>query len=78
MPMNDRGLVTDATGEGMAGASDVSYQTQQELKQTTYNGSKACKGCGIYSLTPLEALYSDLCPHCTKLKAYKHVKGGMA
>ena len=36
MPMNDRGLVTDATGEGMAGATDVSFQTQQELKQTTY------------------------------------------
>jgi Pyruvate/2-oxoacid:ferredoxin oxidoreductase delta subunit len=69
MPMNDRGLVTDATGEGMYGATDVSFQTQQELKKTAYNGSKACKGCGIYS---------DLCPTCTKRKAHKHVKGGMA
>ena len=43
---NDPGLLTDSTGEGMAGAEDVRYSTQQALKQTMYNGSKECTKCG--------------------------------
>jgi hypothetical protein len=69
--------MTDATGDGMAGTHDVSYSTQQDLKQTAYNGSKSCKGCGLYSLTPVQALYSELCPRCTSAQALKQVKGGM-
>ena len=35
---NDVGLFTDATGEGMAGATDVSLET-------IYNGSRGEKQC---------------------------------
>ena len=75
---NDPGLVTDSTGDGMAGATDVQYSTQQELKETTYNGSRTCRGCGLYTMNPLQALYGELCPRCTRKKAATHVKGGMA
>jgi len=75
---NDSGLVTDSTGDGMAGATDVKYSTQQELKETTYNGSRTCKGCGLYAMSPLQALYGELCPSCTRKKAAKHVKGKMS
>jgi len=71
------GLMTDSTGDGMYGSEDVDYATQQSLKNTMYNGSKNCKNCG-YQLHPQDALYSELCPSCTKRKAVKHMKGRMA
>jgi len=78
MGRNDPGLMTDSTGEGMAGTQDVRYSTQQELKETTYNGSRTCKGCGLYTMNPLQALYGELCPHCKRKQARQHVEGGMA
>lgn len=74
---NDPGLLTDSTGEGMAGAEDVRYSTQQALKQTMYNGSKECTKCGTM-ITPVHALYNELCPNCTRRSAFNKVKGGMA
>lgn len=75
---NDPGLFTDSTGEGMAGAEDVSLATQQELKETVYNGSKACNGCGML-MNPVQSLQNqDLCPSCHRRKLAKLVKGRMA
>lgn len=69
---------TDSTGDGMAGAMDVSLETQQNLKKTNYNGSKTCSDCGI-SMNPIEALHSEgMCPTCTRRKHAKLVKGRMA
>lgn len=72
MAMRDPGLFTDSTGEGMAGATDVSLATQRTL----YNGSKSCKKCG-YTMDPYEALLTELCPTCTRRSASQRVKGGM-
>lgn len=77
MATNDPGLFTDSIGEGMAGATDVRYATQQELKKTLYNGSKSCKKCG-YTMEPYEALLSELCPSCSRRKATQLKKNGMA
>jgi hypothetical protein len=75
---NDPGLFTDSTGEGMAGAEDVSLATQQELKKTIYNGSKACNGCGTL-MNPVQSLQNqDLCPTCNRRKLNNLVKGKMA
>lgn len=75
----DPGLLTDSTGEGMAGMSDVSLETQQELKKTYYNGSKPCVECGL-TMNPVEALHSTggLCPQCKRRKSANLVKGRMA
>lgn len=74
----DPGLLTDSTGEGMAGSEDVSLETQQNLKETYYNGSKPCIECGL-SMNPVEALHSgDTCPNCKRRKQAKLVKGRMA
>jgi len=77
MAIKDPGFFTDSTGEGMTASTDVRYATQQAMKQTMYNGSGSCKSCG-YTMTPVEALYSELCPTCTRRKAHKQVKGRMA
>lgn len=75
---NDPGLFTDSTGEGMAGATDVSLQTQKDLNQTTYVGDKACKACGN-RIDPVQSLMNqELCPTCVRRKAYSLVKGRMA
>lgn len=67
----DPGLFTDSTGEGMAGATDVSLET-------IYNGSRACKACGM-SINPVESLKDqDVCPNCNRRKARNLVKGRMA
>lgn len=74
----DPGLFTDATGEGMAGAEDVRLSTQNELKNTVYNGSKACSSCGSM-MNPVQSLQNQThCPSCTRRKASKLVKGRMA
>jgi hypothetical protein len=75
--MKDPGLFTDATGEGMAGAIDISLETQHNLKETQYNGAKACKGCGK-SINPYLAMTNDHCTHCSRVKASKLVKNRMA
>ena len=78
MPSNDPGLFTDSTGEGMAGATDVSLQTQKDLNKTVYNGDKACKACGG-RIDPVQSLLNqELCPTCNRRKKYSLVKGRMA
>jgi hypothetical protein len=75
---NDPGLFTDSTGEGMAGAEDVKLSTQNELKRTVYNGSKACSSCGA-TMNPVQSLQNQTtCPACNRRKASKLVKGRMA
>lgn len=73
---NDPGLFTDSTGEGMAGAEDVSLATQRDLKTTMYNGSKPCIECGM-TLNPVQSLHTDTCSHCTRRKQAKLLKGRM-
>lgn len=78
MPNNDPGLFTDSQGDGMAGAHDVSLQTQKDLNQTTYVGDKACKACGN-RIDPVQSLMNqELCPSCSRRKKYSLVKGRMA
>lgn len=77
MPINDPGLFTDSTGEGMAGATDVSLETQKTLAKTLYNGSKACKSCGV-AMDPVQSLLTELCTSCQRRKHYSLVKGRMA
>jgi len=74
---NDPGLLTDSTGDGMAGAMDVKLQTQKDLKTTYYNGSKPCIECGL-TLNPVQSLHTDTCSNCTRRKQSKHLKGRMA
>lgn len=75
---NDPGLFTDSTGDGMAGETDVSFDTQQALKHTIYNGSKGCKGCGAV-INPVQSLSnSEHCPSCTRRKKHDLLKGMMA
>lgn len=74
----DPGLFTDSTGEGMAGATDVSLETQKKLYQTFYNGDRACTDCGM-RIDPVQSLMNqDICPSCKRRKQTKLVKGGMA
>lgn len=75
--MKDPGLFTDSTGEGMAAAEDVTLETQQKLKETLYNGSKACMSCGS-NLNPVQALSSEHCPNCSRRNASKLLKNRMA
>ena len=78
MNLNDPGLFTDATGDGMPGATDVRLETQMKLKNTLYNGSKGCKGCGMI-IDPVQSLVNtELCPSCARAKKTKLVKGRMA
>lgn len=72
----DPGLMTDSTGEGMPGATDVSLFTQQNLKKTYYNGSKPCLECGLH-LDPYQALHLQYCPNCSNRKSYNLVKNRM-
>lgn len=75
--MIDPGLMTDSTGEGMAGASDVALTTQQNLKDTYYNGSKPCLDCGSL-MPPQHALQGrERCFHCQNTRDARHVKNGM-
>jgi predicted Zn-ribbon and HTH transcriptional regulator len=74
----DPGLFTDSTGEGMAGAEDVALSTQQQLKNTVYNGSKACKACGSV-MNPVQSLKDQsICPTCNRRKAQRLLKGRMS
>jgi predicted RNA-binding Zn-ribbon protein involved in translation (DUF1610 family) len=75
---NDPGLFTDSTGDGMAGAMDVELGTQRELKETIYNGTRACKACGA-GIDPVQSLRNmELCPTCNRRKMNRLVKGRMA
>ena len=74
---NDPGLLTDSTGEGMAGAEDVRLDTQRDLEKTYYNGSKPCIECGTM-LNPVQSLHTDTCSNCTRRKQAKLLKGRMA
>jgi rubrerythrin len=75
---NDPGLFRDSTGDGMAGEMDVSFETQQELKNTIYNGSKSCKGCGAV-INPVQSLSNaENCPSCNRRKKQNLLKGMMA
>jgi hypothetical protein len=74
---NDPGLFTDSTGEGMAGATDVSLETQKDLSKTQYNGSKDCTACGI-SMDPVQSLLSQMCSSCQRRKHKSLMKGRMA
>ena len=74
----DPGLFTDSTGEGMAGAMDVSLETQRELSRTMYNGDRSCKACGV-AIDPVQSLMNqDICPSCSRRKKQSLVKGRMA
>ena len=73
---NDPGLFTDSTGEGMAGAEDVLFQTQKNMKKTYYNGTKLCNGCGV-QIQPYQALYGDTCSTCKAKEASKLIKNRM-
>jgi hypothetical protein len=76
--MKDPGLFIDSTGEGMAGAEDVQFDTQQQLKETIYNGTRKCKGCGA-GIDPVQSLRDmQHCPTCNRRKQAKLVKGRMA
>lgn len=75
--MIDPGLMTDSTGEGEYGAHDVSLRTQEQLKNTYYNGSKPCLECGLL-LTPQTVLQGrELCPKCQNRRDYNHVQNRM-
>lgn len=75
--MADPGLMTDSTGDGMAGAMDVSFLTQQKLKKTYYNGSKPCFECGLL-LNPAEALSQQYCSNCLHRRAVRNLNNRMA
>lgn len=76
--MKDPGLFTDSTGDGMSGAQDVQFDTQQALKETVYNGTRQCKGCGA-GIDPVQSLRDmQYCPTCNRRKQANLVKGRMA
>jgi hypothetical protein len=75
--INDPGLLTDSTGEGMAGATDVRLNTQRDLSKTHYNGSKPCIECGM-ALNPVQSLHTEMCSNCTRRNQSKLLKGRMA
>jgi hypothetical protein len=73
----DPGMMTDATGDGMAGATDVSLNTQRNLMETYYNGSKPCLECGLL-LQPQDVLQGrELCPKCQNRQDTALVKNRM-
>lgn len=74
--MKDPGLFTDSTGEGMAGAEDVKFETQKMMKKTYYNGTKLCLQCGI-QIQPYEALYGETCSRCKAKATSKLVENRM-
>lgn len=74
--MIDPGLLTDSTGDGMAGATDVSLNTQKMLAKTYYNGSKPCIECGL-QIDPPITLMTETCPKCKKKKAARIFKNRM-
>lgn len=45
-------------------------------KETIYNGSRPCAGCGT-PITPLQAMYGDSCPRCTAEKVRTLVQNRM-
>lgn len=69
--------MTDSTGEGMAGATDVPLELQQKIKETQYNGTKECKSCGT-SINPIRALTAEHCVNCSRRNANKLLKNRMA
>lgn len=74
----DPGLYTDSTGEGMAGATDVSLATQKDLTKTLYNGTRNCTKCGI-AMDPVQSLLNqEVCTHCDRREKSSRVKGRMA
>jgi hypothetical protein len=75
----DPGLLTDSTGDGSSGSTDVSLETQQKMKETYYNGSTPCVECGLM-LNPAEALYAaeGRCATCNRRKQSNVLKGRMA
>jgi hypothetical protein len=76
--INDPGLFTDSTGEGMAGAEDVRLDTQREMGKTQYNGDNSCTKCGM-AIDPVQSLLNkDVCPSCVRKQQYTRVKGRMA
>ena len=75
--MIDPGMMIDSTGEGMAGAIDVSLLTQKRLKQTYYNGSKPCLDCGLL-MNPVEAMTQQYCPNCNNRRAMRNLNNRMA
>lgn len=73
----DPGLFTDSTGEGMAGAEDVSLSTQKDINRTVYNGEKTCKSCGTH-IDPVQSLLNqEFCPPCSRRSKTSLVKGRM-
>jgi Zn finger protein HypA/HybF involved in hydrogenase expression len=73
----DPGLFTDSTGEGMAGAEDVSLATQRELNRTVYNGESTCTSCGT-AIDPVQSMFNkDTCPSCKRKEQYNLLKRGM-
>ena len=74
--MMDPGLFTDSTGEGMAGAEDVSLFSQQNFGDTYYNGTKLCQDCGA-QMDPYMSLNSTTCPNCTQRRASLLVQNRM-
>jgi len=72
----DPGLMTDSSGDGMAGAKDVSLSTQLNLKKTMYNGTKPCLDCGL-SLDPYTAMRQQHCSNCKNRRDSALVKNGM-
>lgn len=75
--IKDPALLTDSTGEGMAGATDVPLELQQKIKVTQYNGTRECKMCGTL-INPLRALSSEYCVNCSRRNANKLLKNRMA
>lgn len=74
--MIDPGLMTDSTGDGMPGATDVSLSTQLNLKKTMYNGSKPCTDCGLL-LDPYRSFSNSQCYNCKNRRDVRLVKRGM-
>jgi len=75
--MKKEELMNDSTGDGMAGAEDVSLLTQQQLKQTYYNGDGTCDTCGIRT-NPIETAYRTMCPKCARRNASTLFKNRMS
>jgi len=73
----DPGLYTDSTGDGMAGAEDVSLETQNALR-TKYNGDNSCTKCGTV-IDPVQSLLNQkVCPSCSRKAQITRVKGRMS
>jgi len=73
----DPGLFTDSTGDGMAGAEDVSLETQRQLR-TNYSGENTCTKCGII-INPVQSLVNQsVCPSCSRKAKMTRLKGRMS